>query len=86
MFGMYLRVVTSKGEDEVPVTPRVSVEFEREFQTGLGRALQNDQKLEHMYWIAWKASGGKGTFESFLDDLIDVQVIMGDERPLSDSQ
>jgi hypothetical protein len=86
MFGMYLRVVTSKGEDEVPVTPRVSVEFERQFQTGLGRALQNDQKLEHMYWIAWKASGGKGTFETFLDDLIDVQVIMGDERPLSDSQ
>ena len=86
MFGMYLRVVTKKGEDEVPVTPRVSVEFERQFQTGLGRALQNDQKLEHMYWIAWKASGGKGTFETFLDDLIDVQVIMGDERPLSDSQ
>lgn len=86
MFGMYLRVVTSKGEDEVPVTPRVSVEFERQFQTGLGRALQNDQKLEHMYWIAWKASGGNGTFETFLDDLIDVQVIMGDERPLSDSQ
>lgn len=86
MFGMYLRVVTKKGEDEVPVTPRVSVEFEREFQTGLGRALQNDQKLEHMYWIAWKASGSKAAFESFLDDLIDVQVIMGDERPLSDSQ
>jgi hypothetical protein len=86
MFGMYLRVITSKGEDEVPVTPRVSVEFERKFQTGLGRALQNEQKLEHMYWIAWKATGGKGEFESFLDDLIDVQVIMGDDRPLSDSQ
>jgi hypothetical protein len=86
MFGMYLRVITSKGEDEVAVTPRVSVEFERQFQTGLGRALQNEQKLEHMYWIAWKATGGKGEFESFLDDLIDVQVIMGDDRPLSDSQ
>jgi hypothetical protein len=86
MFGMYLRVITSKGEDEVAVTPRVSVEFERQFQTGLGRALQNEQKLEHMYWIAWKATGGKGTFEAFLDDLIDVQVIMGDDRPLSDSQ
>ncbi|HEY7821855.1 MAG TPA: hypothetical protein VIG24_03420 [Acidimicrobiia bacterium] len=86
MFGMYLRVITKNGEDEVPVTPRVSVEFERQFQTGLGRALQNDQKLEHMYWIAWKASGGKGTFDKFLDDLIDVRVVMGDERPLSDSQ
>lgn len=86
MFGMYLRVITENGEDEVPVTPRVSVEFERQFQTGLGRALQNEQKMEHMYWIAWKASGGKGTFETFLDDLIDVQVIMGDDRPLSDSQ
>lgn len=86
MFGMYLRVITENGEDEVPVTPRVSVEFERQFQTGLGRALQNEQKMEHMYWIAWKASGAKGTFETFLDGLIDVQVIMGDDRPLSDSQ
>ena len=86
MFGMNLRVVTTKGETEVPVTPRVSVEFERQFQTGLGRAFQSDQKLEHMYWIAWKASGGKGDFESWLDDLVDVQVIQGDERPLSDSQ
>ena len=86
MFGMNLRVITTKGETEVPVTPRVSVEFERKFQTGLGRAFQSDQKLEHMYWIAWKASGGKGDFESWLDDLVDVQVIQGDERPLSDSQ
>jgi hypothetical protein len=86
MFGMNLRVITSKGETEVPVTPRVSVSFEREFQTGLGRAFQSDQKLEHMYWIAWKATGGKGDFESFLDDLVDVQIVETDARPLSDSQ
>jgi hypothetical protein len=86
MFGMNLRVITTKGETEVPVTPRVSVEFERQFQTGLGRAFQSDQKLEHMYWIAWKATGGKADFEKFLDELVDVQIVGADERPLSDSQ
>jgi hypothetical protein len=39
-----------------------------------------------MYWIAWKATGGKGDFESFLDDLVDVQIAGANDRPLSDSQ
>jgi hypothetical protein len=85
MFAINLRVVTSDGESEVPVTPRVVVMFEREFQTGLGRAFQNDQKAEHVYWLAWKATGSKKAFDSWLDDVMDVEIVQGEELPLSET-
>jgi major membrane immunogen (membrane-anchored lipoprotein) len=85
MFGLVLRVITADGEDEVPVTPRVIVAFEREFQTGLGRAFQSDQKAEHMFWLGWKASGSKKAFDTWLDGLIDVQIAESVERPLSET-
>ena len=85
MFGLVLRVVTADGADEVPVTPRVIVAFEREFQTGLGRAFQSDQKAEHMFWLGWKASGSKKGFDAWLDTLVDVQIAESVERPLSET-
>lgn len=85
MFGLNLRVITKNGEKNVPVTPKVSVEFERQFQTGIGRAFQ-ENKVEHIYWLAWKALGGPESFDSWLDNLVDVQMVEAAERPLSDSQ
>lgn len=85
MFGLVLRVVTDDGDVEVPVTPKVIVQFEREFQTGLGRAFQNDQKAEHMFWLAWKSSGSKAGFDSWLDKVQNVEVVEGTERPLSET-
>lgn len=86
MFGLTLRVVTNTSDVEIEVSPRVIVEFERQFQTGIGRAFQNDQRLEHIYWLAWKASKDTRPFEQWLDDVLDVQIVTDDERPLSDSQ
>jgi len=83
MFGLTLRVVTSSDEKEVQVSPRVVVAFEREFQTGLGRAFANDQRAEHMFWLAWKASGSAQTFDAWLDDVRDVEIVTDVERPLS---
>jgi len=85
MFGLTLRVITTASDEEVGVTPRVVVAFEREFQTGLGKAFQSDQKAEHMYWLAWKASSTKKSFDSWLDELIDVQVVEAVERPLHET-
>jgi hypothetical protein len=85
MFGLVLRVVTADGADEVPVTPRVIVAFEREFQTGLGRAFQSDQKAEHMFWLGWKASATKKGFDAWLDTLIDVQIVESTELPLPET-
>ena len=85
MFGLTLRIVSEDGDVEVPVKPSTVVAFEREFQTGLGRAFQNDQKAEHVYWIAWKASGSKKGFEVWLDTVADVQIVTGNELPLSET-
>jgi hypothetical protein len=85
MFGLTLRVVTADGAEDVPVTPRVIVAFEREFQTGLGRAFQSDQKAEHMFWLGWKASTSTLGFDAWLDKLIDVQVVETPERPLAET-
>jgi hypothetical protein len=85
MFGLVLRIVTVNGEDEVPVTPRVIVAFEREFQTGLGRAFQSDQKAEHMFWLGWKASRSDKGFDAWLENLVDVQIVEGRERPLPET-
>jgi uncharacterized NAD(P)/FAD-binding protein YdhS len=85
MFGLVLRVITPNGADEYPITPRVVVAFEREFQTGLGRAFQSEQKAEHMFWLAWKASKDTRDFNSWLDGLIDVEIVEGRERPLPET-
>lgn len=83
MFGMQLRVVTEDGAAEVKLSPRVIVEFERQFQTGLGRAFQTDQKAEHMFWLAWKASKATAPFEVWLETVVDVELVDGGDRPLS---
>lgn len=85
MFGLNLRVITKDGETNVAVTPKVSVAFERQFQTGIGRAFQ-ENKVEHIYWLAWQAAGAPGEFDAWLDRLVDVQMVEAAERPLSDSQ
>lgn len=85
MFGLTLRVVTKDSDEEVGVSPGTVVAFERQFQTGLGRAFQSDQKAEHIFWLAWKATKSKKGFEAWLDDLVDVQIVEGSERPLSET-
>lgn len=85
MFGLTLRVVSDAGDVEVGISPRVIVAFERQFQTGLGRAFSTDQKAEHLYWLAWKATGDSRPFDTWLDSVVDVQIVSGDERPLSET-
>jgi len=85
MFAMNLRVIDQDGEHDVPVTPASVVAFEREFQTGLGRAFQTEQRAEHIYWLAWKATKSKVTFDKWLDTLVDVQISEGNELPLSET-
>ena len=85
MFGLTLRIVSEDGDGEVPVKPSTIVAFERQFQTGLGRAFQNDQKAEHVYWLAWKASGSKKGFDAWLETVMDVQIVTSDELPLSET-
>lgn len=78
MIAMKLTVVTVEGHETFPVTPKAQVEFERHWKTGIGKAFTTDQKLEHLYWLAWKskhlAGGVVKPFDNWLDDVLDVQI------------
>lgn len=61
-----------------PVTPKVIVAFEREFKQGLVSAYSNDNRMEHTYWLAWKAEHAAGhvvkPFDGYLDDIVSVEL------------
>lgn len=54
------------------------VAFEREFGMGLARAFKDDQKLEHILWLAWYAdkrqTGSKTTFDEYVDTVDSVGI------------
>lgn len=90
MMGLKLAVVTTAGElGEFAVTPKVQVEFERHFKIGVGKAFQQEQRVEHMYWLAWKAVHAAGLnpkpFDSWLDEVVDVQMVEDKTGPLDET-
>ena len=84
-----MRLAVQRGGDtkEYPVTPAVVVAFEREFKTGLGKAFGEggENKAEHMYWLAWKATHAAGDvvkpFDGWLADLEGVDIVDDDVAP-----
>lgn len=62
-----------------PVTPKVIVEFERHFKTGLQAAFLNDQHMEHTFWLGWKAEHLAGQvvkpFDGWLDEVARVELV-----------
>jgi hypothetical protein len=58
--------------ESFPVTPRVIVAFERNFKTGLANAFANEQKLEHVYWLAWEAERVSGKVVKMFDEYLDT--------------
>ena len=85
MISLTLRVTVAGETNEYQVGPKVQVAFEREWKTGLPKAFSSEQRMEHMYWIAWKAQHAAGVpvkpFDSWLDTVENVEVVEGD-RPL----
>ena len=86
MITLNLRVTTTSGSADYTVGPKVQVAFEREFKVGLPKAFAADQKMEHLYWLAWKASHAAGEvvkpFDGWLDTVQAVEVVGQDEVPL----
>ena len=91
MISLNLRVTTTSGSNDYTVGPKIQVAFEREFKVGLPKAFAADQKMEHLYWLAWKCaseaakSGGAAVkpFDGWLDTVESVEVVGVDEDPLS---
>ena len=87
MINLTLRVTTAEGKtSDYSVGPKVQVAFEREWKVGLPKAFSNDQKMEHLYWLGWKAQQSSGEvvklFDAWLDAVESVEVVDADS-PLS---
>jgi hypothetical protein len=73
MIGWNVKVAKTDGTTNTyPVTPRVIVAFERHFKTGLANAFATEQKLEHVYWIAWEAERAAGNLVKLFDEYLDT--------------
>jgi len=85
MISLTLRVTHSGETSEYTVGPKVQVAFEREWKMGMPKALTNEQRMEHLYWLAWKAQAASGAvvkpFDGWLDGVEAVEVVEVD-RPL----
>ena len=86
---MKLRVITDDGPvGEFLVTPKVQVEFERQYKTGIAKAFETEMKMEHVYWLAWKSMHYAGhvvkPFDSWLETVVNVE-IDNDDVPLGET-
>lgn len=90
MINIRMRVSTNDGpQGEFNITPKVQVEFERNFKTGIGKAFENDLKMEHIYWLGWKAMHYAGRvvkpFDTWLDEVTEIEVVNESTGPLDET-
>jgi hypothetical protein len=82
MDGLQIKVKTTDGfEGILPLRPRSIVAFEQKFGKGFAKLLGEDQKLEHIYFLAWSALKDSGKVvkpwgDSFLDTLDSVELVV----------
>lgn len=90
MISLNLRVTTADGEKVYTVGPKIQVAFEREFKLGLPVAFSREQKVEHLYWLGWKASHAAGEvvkpFDGWLETVESVELVEVDSGPLSGTE
>ncbi len=80
MDGLGIKVKTTDGvEATYKLTPRVIVAFEQQYGKGMPKLLGEEQKIEHVYWLAWKSMGAAGQIvkpwgPEFLDTIITAEL------------
>ena len=80
MDGLSIKVKTTDGVEGVySLRPKTIVAFEQKFNKGFAKLLSEDQKLEHIYFLAWGAMRDAGKVvkpfgEAFLDTLESVEL------------
>jgi hypothetical protein len=88
MDGLAVKVKTTDGnESYFKLTPRVIVAFEQQFGKGLPRLIGEEQRIEHIYWLAWKSMQVSGIVvkpfgPEFLDTIVTAEL---DSDPNSES-
>ena len=80
MDGLAIKVKTTDGVEACyKLTPRNIVAFEQNFGKGMPHLLGQEQRVEHIYWLAWKAmqvNGGvvKLFGPEFLDSIVSAEL------------
>ncbi len=74
MDGLKIKVKTSDGQEgSYSLRPKTLVAFENKYNKGFAKLLQEDQKLEHIYFLAWAAMKDAGkTVKPFGDGFLDT--------------
>lgn len=68
-----------EGLEKVSTTPRAIIEWERKTKSKISD-LSKGIGLEDMAMLAWFALGSPGSFNDFMDSLVDVEPL-ADENP-----
>lgn len=80
MDGLSVKVKMVDGlEASYKLTPRIIVAFEQNFGAGMPKLLGEQQKVEHIFWLGWKALQTNGVVvkvfgPEFLDSLISAEL------------
>lgn len=80
MDGLSIKVKTIDGiEASYKLTPRVIVAFEQQYGKGMPKLLGEEQKIEHIFYLAWKSMGANGVVvkpwgPEFLDTIISAEL------------
>lgn len=81
MDGLGIKIKTTDGAEHLfQLRPRTIVAFEQKFGKGLAKLFSEDQKLEHIYWLAWESMRNNGLVvklfgPEFLDTLGAVELV-----------
>lgn len=70
---------------KVTAGPVTQVAFEREHSVGIG-VLAEEQKLSHLYWLAWHASRSGVEFDAWLESITAVDVEVDTPTPTEPAQ
>jgi len=80
MDGLKIKVKTTDGQSETySLRPKTLVAFESKYNKGFAKLLTEDQKLEHIYFLAWGAMKDSGKAvkpfgDAFLETLESVEL------------
>lgn len=80
MDGLSIKVKTTDGNESIyKLTPRIIVAFEQNFGKGLPKLLGEEQRVEHIYWLAHKAQQVNGVIvkpfsPEYLDTILSAEL------------
>jgi len=83
MIGLSIEVDWNGEALTLPISPRAAVNFERHFGMALSRAISEDGKFEHLYYLAWDCVRLSGRvvkpFDGWLEEVKSAKFVVDDE-------